>query len=118
MNADQVRAGYRRAMEQAGTSVHVRRYAGTGAARPFFQAEDVAALAREYRAADLVGAIREGDQEVIVLDEDLVAAQFAVPVRHGDKVVLRGKELNVEAADGNSRRLGHDLVAWVLRVRG
>lgn len=117
MNADQVKASYAAAMDAAGTVVEVRRYTGTGSNRPWSEVT-VRARIRTYAARELVGSIREGDQEVIVLDQDLIDLQFPLPVRQGDKVMARGKLLNIEAADGDSRSVGPVRIAWVLQVRG
>lgn len=117
MTPAQCLSTYRRMMELVGETVLIRRYTGTGANRPRFDAE-VKARVTEYEPSELVGTIVQGDRKLIVLHEDLVAAQFALPIRKGDKAVVRGKELNIEAPNDNSRRINGELIAWEIQVRG
>lgn len=121
MTPEQARASYRRMMAVAGSGevrkVLVRRYTGTGANRPRFDAE-VRARVTGYQPHELVGTIVQGDRKVILLAEDLSRAQFPTPLRKGDKVVDAGKELNIEAPDDNTRRVQGELIAYELQVRG
>jgi hypothetical protein len=117
MTPEQARASYRRMMAVAGETVLIRRYTGTGANRPRFDAE-VRARVTEYEPKELVGGIEQGDRKVVLLAEDLERAQFATPLRKGDKAVVRGKELNIEAPDNNTRRVQGELIAYELQVRG
>ena len=110
-------ASYRRAMAIAGTTVTIRRYFGSGSDRASFEVR-VPARIRDYNPDELVGDIQQGDQEVIVLVEDLVARQMALPLERGDKAVIRGRECNIEAPDGNTRRIAGVLIAYELQVRG
>jgi hypothetical protein len=114
---EQCRATYRRMMALVGEKVLIRRYTGTGANRPRFDAE-VMARVTEYEPQELVGTIVQGDRKLIVLHEDLERAQFATPIKKGDKAVVRGKELNIEAPDDNTRRVQGELIAWELQCRG
>ncbi|MGD9880458.1 MAG: hypothetical protein AB7F22_10615 [Reyranella sp.] len=112
-----VKASYRRAIDQAGEPLTVRRYTGAGASRPRV---DVSVRGRvvDYRPDELVGTIQQGDRMIILLVEDLVAAQFPMPLRKGDKIVVRGRELNIEDPDDNTRRVAGVLIAYELRARG
>jgi hypothetical protein len=114
---ESARSTYRRMMTLVGETVVIRRYTGTGANRPRFDAEVIARVT-DYEPSELVGTIIQGDRKVIVLAEDLTSAQFPTPIKKGDKVVARGKELNIEAPDDNSRRIQGELIAWELQVRG
>jgi hypothetical protein len=116
MTPEQCKSMYRRLIG-SGEPVFVRRYAGTGADRPYYQVP-VRARVMEYQAQELIGPIQQGDQKVILLAEDLVAQQFEMPLRKGDKIVVRGRELNIEAPDDNTRRIAGVLIAYDLRVRG
>ena len=71
-----------------------------------------------YYGTELVGTIQQGDRKVILLADDLLAAQFALPLKKGDKIVIRGRETNIEAPDDNTRRVRGVLVAYELQVRG
>lgn len=117
MTPEQCRATYRRFLDQVGEVVLIRRYTGAGASRPRF---DVSVKARvvEYEPNELAGLIVQGDRKLIVLAQDLIDAQFPIPLRKGDKAVVRGKELNIEAPDDNTRRVRGELIAYELQVRG
>jgi hypothetical protein len=117
MTPDECRGAYRRMLNEAGETVSIRRYTGAGANRPMFEA-DVIARVTGYQPAELVGTIQQGDRKLIVLAEDLLAAQFALPLKKGDKAFVRGKELNIEAPDDNTRRIAGELIAYELQVRG
>lgn len=116
MTTDQIAADYRRAMDAVGEVVTFRRFTGSGSARPRFDA-DVRARVMDYTPDELVGTIVQGDRKLILLAEDLIAAQVPPP-RKGDKIVVRGKELNIEAVDDNTRRVQGVLIAYEMQVRG
>ncbi len=117
MTPDAVRACYRDMLALVGEPVTIRRYTGAGAERPRFDAD---ALARviDYKPDELVGGVQQGDQKLILLADDLTARQFPVPPRRGDKAVVRGQELNIEAVDDNTRRNAGQLNANEIQVRG
>lgn len=117
MTPEQCRNTYRRMLYQSGEPVTIRRYTGTGSSRPKFEAQ-VQARVTEYAPNELVGLVQQGDRKLIILADDLVSAQFSLPLRKGDKAVVRGKELNIESPDDNTRRIGGVLIAYDLRVRG
>lgn len=117
MTPEETKDAYRRAMDVAGETILIRRYTGSGTSRPRFDAQ-VRARVMDFEPRELVGSIVQGDRKLIVLAEDLVTAQVPLDLRKGDKVVVRGKELNIEAADDNTRRVQGVLVAYELQVRG
>ena len=117
MTPEALKASYRRAMNEAGETVKIRRYTGAGSNRPWFECE-VMARVTGFEPEELVGAIVQGDRKLIVLAEDLIAAQFPLPIVKGDRAIVRGKELNIEAADDSTRRVAGVLVAYQLQVRG
>lgn len=117
MRPEAIAAAYRRSLGQFET-IAIRRFSGTGPSRPYF---DYTCLARvtDFQPDELAGNIQQGDRKVIVLAEDLVAAQFPAPVRKGDAIVVGGsKVLNIEAADDASRRVGARVIAYQLVARG
>lgn len=117
MSPEAVAAAYRRALGPF-EEVAIRRFSGAGPSRPFFDYRCQARVTG-YSPDQLAGDIQQGDRRVIVMAEDLVAAQFPGPVRRGDAVVLlSGKVLNVESPDDASRRVGGITIAYELRVRG
>lgn len=107
------RDSYRRMVDQI---VTFRRYTGTGPNRPRFDT-DVRARVVGYAPDELVGGILQGDRKVILLAEDLVAAQVRPPSK-GDKIVIRGAEANIEFVNDSTRRVGGELMAYELVVRG
>lgn len=118
MSPDEARASYRAALDAAGEFVTVRRYTGTGAGRPYFDAE-VRARVTGYEAREMIGPnFQQGDRKAIVLAEDLIARQFALPIRPTDHVIVRGRECAIVAPDDSTRRVRGELIAYELRVRG
>lgn len=113
ISAATITAQYRRVLDE---TIIVRRYTGSGASRIKF---DAAAVGKETRYAvdELVGSIIQGDHRVIVLVEDLIGKNFALPVTTNDKIVVSGRELAIivpnerKAPDGT-------LVAYDLQCRG
>ena len=117
MTPDEAKDSYRRAMDVAGEQIVIRRYTGTGANRPFFDAT-VRARVMGYEPHEIVGIVQQGDRRIILLAEDMVAAQIPLALTNGDKVVIRGEELNIEGANDNTRRIQGVLIAIELQVRG
>jgi len=117
MNVDEIKSSYRRMMDEVGEEVVMRRYTGSGANRPYFDAPVMARVV-DFKPADFVGDILMGDRSLIVIAQDLIDAQVPMGVRKGDKCVVRGKELNIEAVDDNTRRVQGELIAYEIRVRG
>src|SRR5258708_31225214 len=93
MNADGIKATYARELKEM---IVVRRYTGTGANRPGFDA-GVRGKARLYGATELIGTITQGDWNVLLLVDDLIAKQFALPLTTNDKIVVAGKEIGILA---------------------
>jgi len=117
MNVSEIKSSYRRMMDEVGEEVAIRRYTGSGANRPYFDATVMARVV-DFKPADLVGEIIQGDRNLIVIAQDLIDAQVQMGVRKGDKAIVRGKELNIEAVDDNTRRVQGQLIAYEIRVRG
>lgn len=124
LTPQEIRDAYRDSLMRVGElntdgtrAVAIRRYSGSGADRPF---ADTPVLARVvgYEAKELVDPIVQGDRRLIVYAPDLEDAGFAFPVRKNDKVVIRGKEVNIESPDDNTRRVAGVLIAIEMRVRG
>lgn len=116
MTPDAAKAMYRR-MIGVGEIIYIRRYTGQGSNRPYYDVP-VRGRAIEYQPAELVGNIQQGDRRIVFLAEDLISGQYPVPLRKGDKAVVRGKELNIEAPDEGTRSVASVIVAYDLRVRG
>ena len=108
---------WRNAIRRHGETVLLRRYTGSGTNRPSFSVE-VRGRVTGYVPQELIGSITQGDRRVLILVEDLIKAQFALPITSSDKCVVRGRELAIQAADDNTHRDGAELIAYELQVRG
>jgi hypothetical protein len=75
----------------------------------------VRAKARGYAPEELVGGINQQDREIRVLAEDVT---FDPALKPGDKVVLHGRVMNIDAVDASTGRAGSDLVFYIVRARG
>lgn len=117
MTPDQAKSTYRRMLAERGEVVAIRRYTGAGVSRPRFEVE-VKAVVSDFGPQDLVGAITQGDRKLIVMVEDLIRRQFAIPVTTNDKAMVRGRECAITAADDSTRRIAGELIAYELTVRG
>lgn len=115
--ADRIRARYRTELGRIGETVLIRRYYGIGTPRSKYEKAALARVAA-YDAEELVGAIVQGDQKIILLAEDLESGPVTLPLLISDKVVVRGKELQIVSIDANTRRVGGSLCAYELQVRG
>lgn len=118
MNSDTAKESYRRLLNADGETITIRRYAGMGGSRAVEAETAVIARVSEFRATELIGAIQQGDRKIILLAEDFEQGDIASPIRKGDKAVVRGRELNIEAVDDNTRRIQGVLIAYELQVRG
>lgn len=116
MNVDAIKSAYRQALGEF-DQIHIRRYFGDGEARPFF---DYPCTAREteFDPKELVGPLKEGDRKLIVFADDLLAAQFPVPVKANDAAIIRGKEINIVGVNDKTRRVQGVLIAYELGIRG
>lgn len=117
MTPEAAAASHRRMLGQVGEQITLRRFTGSGTNRPYF---DVTVTARvvAFEPKDLVGGIQQGDRKLIVLAQDLFDAQWPAPPKKGDAAIVRGKTLNVEAVDDNTRRIHGELIAYEIQVRG
>src|SRR5262245_39547638 len=112
-----IRAMYLRHLELVGEWVTVRRYSGSGLNRPRFDAR-ARARVEDYQPSELVGTIQQGDRRLVLFADDLLAAQFAMPLTANDKIIIRGRELSIVKVDDNSRRLHGELMALEIQARG
>lgn len=107
------RASYADAIAAVGETVTLRR----GTTAPFTDA-DARARVRGYEPQELIGTITVGDREIIVLAADLEAAGWPVPPKTTDKVIVRGKQLSIKAADDSTVRVAGVIVAYLLTASG
>lgn len=114
MSIAQEKSLYRRTLTK---TVYIRRYTGTGANRPYF---DTLAHAQVVGASAeaLIGAINQYDYDVILLAEDLINGQFALPITNADRIVIGGKEHAIMFPDGATRSNGDELIGYQIKARG
>ncbi len=112
MNASEIKAAYARELKE---TIGVRRYTGSGAARPRFDVY-VRGKATPYSVTELIGTVTQGDQKVLLFVQDIITGQMALPITINDKVVVKGKELSIvnpaerKAPDGT-------IIAYELQCR-
>src|SRR5262245_51076060 len=111
MTPDELKADYRNILADKFEIVIIRRYTGTGTNRPRM---DIPVRARVvgYLPRELVGTIQQGDRKAVCLAEDLTKPTtdsppqtLTLPVTTADKLVVRGKELQIIAMDDSTRRV-------------
>lgn len=117
MTPDAIKISYRRALDQVGEAVTVRRYIGTGASRTKSEVTVTGRL-MEYDPAELVGGVEQGDRKLVLLAEDIAAGGITLPLTVDDRAVVRGKEMRIIAPDDSTRRVQGVLIAYELQVRG
>jgi hypothetical protein len=117
MTPEDARQTYARMLGEAGETVTIRRYHGTGTPRPTYE-QGCAARVLSYQPSEIVGPIVQGDRKIILLAEDMETGDVVLPIVTTDKAVVRGKELAIVAIDDNTRRVGPTLCAYELQVRG
>jgi hypothetical protein len=106
---------YRRQLLAHGETVTLRRVNASPAAPTEHQ---VRARVTGYQPEELVGGIQVGDRKVIVLAEDVPSGFLPFLLGGREKIVVRGKALNVERVDDSTRRVGGELIAYEMQVRG
>lgn len=113
MTADEIKRHYAAELKE---TIAVRRFTGTGASRA---ATDTEARGRAwgYSAKELIGAVQQGDQHVLLLADDLTAGGFELPVTMNDRVVIDGKEFAI-MSPGVRKAPDGTLIAYELQVRG
>lgn len=90
----------------------------------------VKVVVQNYASEDLIGLVKQGERDVILLAEDVARAiviqtdpaaepvAWPGPPRRNDKLLLLGRELNIEQVDDQSRRVEEVLLAYELRIKG
>lgn len=124
MNVDQIKADYLTHLDDIGEVIIIRRYTGTGTNRPKID-RTVRARVVGYRPQELVGTIVQGDRQIIALAADVTEPttdsppqQITLPLLNSDKVVVRGKELQIISVDDSTRRVHGELIALEIQARG
>lgn len=113
MTADELKTHYAAELRE---TIIVRRFTGSGANRPKFDAE-VRGKAWGYSAKELIGAIQQGDTRCLVLVGDLIAKGMTLPLTSSDKLVVAGKEIAIISPKPRKAEDG-TLVAYDIHARG
>jgi hypothetical protein len=115
MDAEEIKAMYRSFCLQP---ITVRRYSGTGAGRTPEDFTPIMGNARLYSGKELVDGVAQGDQQIILIADDLVAVGLTMPLRASDKILPGGRELTIVGMPGERNALDGSLVAYDLQARG
>jgi hypothetical protein len=114
MNAAAIRAAYARTLKE---NIVVRQYTGAGANRPRFDTM-VRGKARQYSSTELIGTIAQGDLNILILVEDLIAQQFSLPLTTDHKIVVaHHPELSIQGV-AERKALDGTLIAYEIQARG
>lgn len=113
MTTAEIVAAYRGALKE---TVVVRRYTGAGTSRPRFDVA-VRGKSRLYDSTELIGSVQQGDSQVLVLVEDLLAKGFTLPLTTNDKVVVAGREIAIIAPNTRKSEDG-TVVVYDCQARG
>lgn len=99
-----------------GEVVTLRRETVAGQTISTFDLEDCPAMVRDYRSAELVGNLQEGDSMVIVSPTFMIERQWCWPPKKGDRVLVAGRMRT--AFNVIPFRMGETLVRFELQIRG
>ncbi len=108
------RAGFETEVEQRGEEITVRRVVANAPAIEV----TARAIVTGYSPDELVGGVNQADRKVFLSAQDLEDKDFPEPLKRNDKVVIRGKLMNVEDVDDSTFREAGELIAYRLRVTG
>jgi hypothetical protein len=121
MTPTEARAAYRQSLEKAGRLVTLRRVA-SGVTT---EAVDCLARVLGYTAEQIVGAVQQGDQRVILLAEDLELKSWPDMPKAGsnpDRIVFDGAAYAIQDVDANTLNpwgvAPGKTVAYEIRIRG
>lgn len=118
MTPEGARAMYRRQLQGVGEQVILRRV--TGSTNQTKLEAKCLARVRTISDSELMGGVKQDDQRLIILAEDLEHAKFPVPPRvsPADQVIVRGRTRTIAFVDEASKRIAGTIVAYVVRVTG
>lgn len=111
--SDMIRARYAAELKDI---VTVRRYSGLGENRPWFDVNTRARVLGEPPQTD--GEIIQSRYKVILLVEDLTAAQMALPLTTDETLFIAGKELSITALDDKTIKVDGVLIAYKIEAVG
>jgi len=114
MTPAQALESHRRALNEVGRDIIIRRWTGPTGARV---ATDVTTRARVmgYAPEKVVGAVQVGDRKVIALADSLSSL---LPLLDSDKVLIDGTEFGIRFIDDQTRRIAGVLIALEIQIAG
>ena len=114
MTPEAARRIWKSRMSENGESVKLRRPSSTTPVT----SQSIRAKFRELSPEELVGGVDQRSRRVLLLAEDVEGSGFPSPLRRNDKVLARGKTMNIEDIDDDTIRVAGVLIAYDLRVIG
>lgn len=124
LSAAQVLADYVDAIHRRGKTIKVRRWSGVGPARTKVEAT-IKARVLGYTPDELIGAIVQGDQRIIALNDPaalvpdgMVSLASLLPLSNTDKLVIDGREVAIKAVDRNTINVGDEVIALLIQAAG
>ena len=73
-------------------------------------------FARDYRPEEVQGLVKQGDQRVEILDDEIAAAGWPSPPKNPDKLDIGGRMTTVQGA--REIEVGGTRLGWSLWVTG
>lgn len=113
MTTDEIKAAYAAELKEP---LIVRRLSGPASQRSRFDV-DVRGKAWGVKGQELVGAVQQGEQRVLILIEDLLAKGMTLPLTAADKVLVAGRECGIKTV-GLRKTPDGTAVAYDLVVGG
>jgi hypothetical protein len=113
VTADEARRMWRDLVDAYGGEITLRRVS------PLINAT-VRARATGFEPEELVGGISQGQRKVIILAEDVEAAEFPTPIRarSSDRVIVNGEIMMIDVVDKDTARLGDVQLAYIITATG
>ena len=116
MDAAEVIQDYMDSLDEYGEPVQIRRFFGSVQRSSF--AATARARVKTYRENELTEVSQQGRMWAKVLIQDLVDAQFPLPIEDTDKIVIRGEVKEIDWIDNNTGRVGTTQVYALIYATG
>ncbi|WP_048710788.1 phage head completion protein [Microvirga massiliensis] len=71
-----------------------------------------------YQPDELIGGITQGERRVYVAADDLERAGWPIPPKVNDRIIVRGRSLNVLSVDDSTHRIAGELMVYDIRASG
>jgi hypothetical protein len=124
-NASEMLDDHRELVGEDGEDIIVRRFTGPAGPNRAKTEATIRARVSGLESATLIGAVVQGKCKIIALNDPdapvpagMVALASLLPLTLDDILVVRGRQLVMEAIDDNTRRVGGVLVALNIQAKG